>query len=328
MFFIILSFSPAHILFVFELMLRMQVIPRRDLVTAKGKGVMRTYWLVRPDDSNKSEANELDDEEENKNGAGEQLEDPSNLVSQGNDSSDAWGMAAVGLKSSNRLVEWNVDVLYQLLTKVVTTRQAQAAKSNRTGPLELDLRFGLGVIQAEEKRQNDIEERAKTINIDPEVKVQLRSFVTLIASMYRDHPFHSFEHASHVMLSITKLLNRITNPPAEDIAASYGSVVDNEEMSNLVHAHTYGIASDALLQFSVAFAALIHDVDREFCRHDLVSSLFLSSQMPSFLFTPDRCWSAEHPIDKGRHQPCKKIQIQKCCRKTFNTPCMGTVDGR
>ena len=51
--------------------------------------------------------------------------------------------------------------LYQLLTKVVTTRQAQAAKSNRTGPLELDLRFGLGVIQAEEKRQNGHRRKSK-----------------------------------------------------------------------------------------------------------------------------------------------------------------------
>jgi hypothetical protein len=186
--------------------------------------------------------------------------DPLHLVGQ-KGSNDAWGTAVVGVKSSNRLVEWNVDVLFQLLTKVVTTRQAQVAKLNRrSNTFDLDLRFGLAALQAEEQRQSDIDE-AKTAEVDPRIKAQLRAYVTLIASMYRDHPFHNFQHASHVMLSITKLMSRITNPAAEDIVASNGLKTEKIEIQGLVHTCTYGIASDPLLQFAVAFSALIHDVD-------------------------------------------------------------------
>ena len=52
--------------------------------------------------------------------------DPLTLMGQ-KGSNDAWGTAVVGVISSNWLVEWNVDVLFQLLTKVVMTHLAQAA---------------------------------------------------------------------------------------------------------------------------------------------------------------------------------------------------------
>ena len=57
-------------------------------------------------------------------------------------------------------------------------------------------------------------------------------------------------------MSVTKLLSRIAAP--EDVLASDES--DDEKIHQL-HDHTYGITSDPLTQFSVAFSALIHDVD-------------------------------------------------------------------
>jgi hypothetical protein len=35
---------------------------------------------------------------------------------------------------------------------------------------------------------------------------QLSSFVSSIAALYQDNPFHNFEHASHVTMSVVKLL--------------------------------------------------------------------------------------------------------------------------
>jgi hypothetical protein len=41
---------------------------------------------------------------------------------------------------------------------------------------------------------------------------QLEDYVSAVASMYRDNPFHNFEHASHVVMSVVKLLSRIVAP--------------------------------------------------------------------------------------------------------------------
>jgi hypothetical protein len=71
--------------------------------------------------------------------------------------------------------------------------------------------------------------------------------------MYRSNPFHSFEHASHVTMSVVKLLSRIVVP---DLNTDAG-----EDMASTLHDHTYGIASDPLTQFACAFSALIHDAD-------------------------------------------------------------------
>ncbi len=38
----------------------------------------------------------------------------------------------------------------------------------------------------------------ETTEIDSIVETQLADYVTRIASMYRENPFRSFEHASHV----------------------------------------------------------------------------------------------------------------------------------
>jgi hypothetical protein len=94
----------------------------------------------------------------------------------------------------------------------------------------------------------------KEINLGEEVETQLRDFIVVISKMYRNNPFHCFEHASHVTMSVSKLLTRIVAPK---------SVTESrrDNMALALHDHTYGITSDPLTQFSVVLAALLHDVD-------------------------------------------------------------------
>lgn len=70
-------------------------------------------------------------------------------------------------------------------------------------------------------------------------------------------PFHNFEHASHVALSVTKLLSRIV--------AHSSDLIDGEGkcVASTLHDHTYGITSDPLTQFACVLSALIHDVDHQ-----------------------------------------------------------------
>jgi len=68
--------------------------------------------------------------------------------------------------------------------------------------------------------------------------------------MHPDNPFHNFEHASHVAMSVQKLLCRIVAPKANSNAQGSGAVMS-----------LHGIMSDPLLHVSTVVAALIHDVD-------------------------------------------------------------------
>jgi len=71
-----------------------------------------------------------------------------------------------------------------------------------------------------------------------------------------NYTVHNFEHASHVTMSVVKLLNRIVAPSEIDLADA-ANMVDASKL----HDHTYGITSDPLTQFACVFSALIHDLD-------------------------------------------------------------------
>ncbi|CAJ1964632.1 unnamed protein product [Cylindrotheca closterium] len=86
--------------------------------------------------------------------------------------------------------------------------------------------------------------------LSKEVVDQIRLFVVCIAGMYHANPFHNFDHASHVMMSVSKLLSRIVGEN-DDMMEGQKANDDN----------TYGITSDPMTHFSVVLAALVHDID-------------------------------------------------------------------
>ena len=95
------------------------------------------------------------------------------------------------------------------------------------------------------------------IEFTPEVISQLTDYVTSIALMYNDNPFHCFEHASHVTMSVCKLLSRIVTPDSID----YETMEVTKQAEEDLHGYTYGITSDPIAQFACTLAALIHDTD-------------------------------------------------------------------
>jgi 3'5'-cyclic nucleotide phosphodiesterase len=62
--------------------------------------------------------------------------------------------------------------------------------------------------------------------------------------------------ASHVTMSVNKLLSRIVAPKIEA-----GLCPDLNQQAAFLHDHTCGITSDPLTQFAVVLSALIHDLD-------------------------------------------------------------------
>jgi hypothetical protein len=173
----------------------------------------------------------------------------------------------IGSARCDRLVDWNVEVLIGFLEKVVQRRletDMQAidrltkweTPSNEVSGLIID--EVVEVIELpnyEASRNQNMPSSRLTMHLPPVERLQLKEFVTCIAGLYRDVPFHNFEHASHVTMSANKLMRRIVTPI--DHVDGSSKPFNSWEF----HASTFGISTDPLTQFAVVFAALIHDVD-------------------------------------------------------------------
>lgn len=178
------------------------VKPRRDLVAAKGKGMMQTYWLEfkiqAPSQdfsapftvSSRREADKEDDD----------------------DSLDEYvidGLPKNDLKE-DRLVSWNVEILTRLLQKIVAMRKPQTndidgSDSSNLGMSRHDYNGGgvQGATPLDEVKEIIIlNNKTSKLKCNPSkialgavVESQLRDFVKTVASMYHRNPFHNFEHA-------------------------------------------------------------------------------------------------------------------------------------
>jgi hypothetical protein len=234
--------------------------PREDVIVAKGKGALQTFWLTPKHESrSKDQASILEGEEATTTSHQHEVETEGEALKA--------EKTAAGMKMQ-RLIEWNSELLLQLLKKIVARRCLTKRKS--VSPLisarieTLEMQIGnAGTVLEEvceiitlpsfDARVARDEADSKTIELGDNVQSQLRDFVAVLSSMYRDNPFHCFEHASHVTMSVSKLLSRIAAPDAVAPSSKHGE--------EALHDHTYGITSDPLTQFSVVMAVLIHDVD-------------------------------------------------------------------
>jgi hypothetical protein len=211
---------------------------RREHVDVKGKGRQTTYFLKRERGETTSSS-----------GKAQSTTQTTPLSTDGNDLLDLSAHRMVGAQTvsrkSARLIDWNTEVLSRRINAVIQHRQPDV-------DVEGNDDVGLGPVEMK----------------------QLRRYVHHIASLYREsNPFHNYEHASHVMLSIEKMLSRV-------------QVNSGLEMSS---GYTNDIRSDPLAQFAVVFAALIHDVD-----HSGVSNATLVKEQDPVAIQYDGKSPAEH----------------------------------
>eukprot|EP00934_Nitzschia_sp_Nitz4_P002089 Nitzschia sp. Nitz4//scaffold18_size181773//131592//134526//NITZ4_001933-RA/size181773-processed-gene-0.62-mRNA-1//-1//CDS//3329540065//2089//frame0 len=227
----------------------LSVVPREDAVEAKGKGVLSTFWLVYAD--SRSRSNSF---------ASQSSRYDADTKSQGSLDNVATEvhLEDTEQKKLDRSVIWTTDVLLNLLRQVVAMRgnavsEAHAADNyvlkGAKRPLDevVDI-VDIVDLHSQQKLLNHT--GPKSVKIPEAAANQLRSYVLEIASTYHPNFFHNFEHATHVTMSVTKLLSRIVAPDLE-----------NGDDDRAKHEYTFGITSDPLAQFAVAFSALIHDVD-------------------------------------------------------------------
>jgi class 3 adenylate cyclase len=240
---------------------------RDEVVFAKGKGEMVTYWLVlraHSSGSTRSGSSNTSAGESEDLGVPMPKDDILNP-----DDVESPFTAKV-----QRLIEWNVNVLADLLKQIDISQHATGKSPVLISSPDTRFEGGNESILDEVQEiitlprfdksdaEDVLEDKEKCVELSDEVMSQLHNYVATIASLYRDNPFHNFEHASHVTMSVVKLLSRIVAPSHIHIE-NVASLDDKEtiRLAGKLHDHTYGITSDPLTQFAVVFSALIHDVD-------------------------------------------------------------------
>lgn len=159
---------------------------REDEILVKGKGKVRTFFLVPREkyasscfSGAKSVVNEMKNRETG---------------------------ASSAQKKERRLIAWSVEKLCYHLKKIVARRQVlRAYKSNRFPShltLQSDREHGKTALDEVQEviampkynpKLAAKEADPSSINLDLNVIAQLENYVTTIASLYRDNPFHNFE---------------------------------------------------------------------------------------------------------------------------------------
>jgi hypothetical protein len=263
---------------------------REDPVTLKGKGTLQTYWALLVASGSTSRTHSAASESANDvtNSSSDLWDHDTNTRCIMNDLDQQLASKATSnLEKMIRLVDWNVEVLYSLLQNVMASREGIKKGKSSIPAMSCSGRLNQKTFDStsESARTESIavprvcdkklvidemtdiitlpsfvdaasaDNDAKNAIVPSIVKDQLREFVLHIAHLYRDVPFHNFEHASHVIMSAGKLMKRIVKPDGLDYSQS------QSKLRHSIHEVTFGISSDPLLQFAIVFAALIHDVD-------------------------------------------------------------------
>ncbi len=249
---------------------------RIDQVNAKGKGVLNTYWVALKSAGLSAGTGSSSDEIHSL-----QLREVTPTTSM---PKRVNGKTA---QREARLVDWMTEVLVEHITTVVIVRDRCPFKQENSGT-DMVYEAPPGTICLDEVQDfismpefnAEVAEAAldaQLVNIPKEITSQLREYVTLIARSYRSNPFHNFEHACHVTMSVSKLLRRIVAP---DLISSNSGVLESRkgrhDIAAEIHNFTHGLTSDPMASFAIVFSALIHDTD-----HQGVSNAQLIKEEPT-----------------------------------------------
>lgn len=199
------------------------VVPRDEMIHIKGKGPQQTYWLVESDGAPIKPKNKLYSINALRGNADRQ----------------------------SRLVAWNTQVLEGHLKRILALRRAvktipEESRHFTTAPNQNEYREELNFLPRNDRKLSN--RKIAKVKLPSSVLYELHAFITEVARMYRDNPFHNFAHASHVVMAMNKFVGRIVSPiEAAEVDISLNTV-DYERL--------HGV-SDPLALFALVFSALI-----------------------------------------------------------------------
>jgi hypothetical protein len=238
------------------------LVAREDLVMAKGKGMLQTYF-VDPAATPTTSVGGASAE-----GGGSNSE----TLTENSDALHVMGLVSSAGNTSaaklERLIEWNADTMKFLVKNIVARRRLLSNPKSQAGPSPTSItnlhprnEVTEVIVLPEFDFKLSGRKDHMDIELSEEISWQIRDLVSVIGYMYRGNPFHNFEHASHVVMSTMKLLQRVVSPEVYLSTVSKNKNKVAEAVASNLHFSSYGITSDPLTQFAIVFAALVHDVD-------------------------------------------------------------------
>jgi len=277
---------------------------REDNVVAKGKGILTTFWIA-------PHAKRAGSATSSTTNSSERIMDPRALVPL--DVANTNTNNTDQCLKHERLVDWMQEVFLSMIRPIVAKHGAMRTPSSPLivpdKPLsEIALDEVVEAIQLPDFNAEAALINPDSVEIPNDVAESLRTYIGIvsktgsgatllrsniyshhnlflpanhhqIASAYRDNPFHNFDHACHVTMSVSKFLKRVVTPDME--LEDLEGLENNEEkvarqIASRMHSYTHGINSDPITLFAVVFSALIHDVD-----HRGVSNVQLMKEEPA-----------------------------------------------
>jgi Adenylate and Guanylate cyclase catalytic domain/3'5'-cyclic nucleotide phosphodiesterase len=236
---------------------------RANMVSLKGKGEMQTFWLKtgRSSKEDRSRSRNEDVDADHDDESESESEDDDDSYSYDDSLLEDDLIQTMVSEKTARLIEWNAEVLQRLLKQIVARRPTDdvAGKSHfwkTVGKSDSLLEEAWESVclppydpTTKALKDGDID----AIQLDSDVVFQLKDFVTNLAIMHRDNPYHNFEHSSHACMHVTKYLSRISTRVKEG--------ADNPVLLKSLHDRTYRVVADPLTEFALVFASLIISID-------------------------------------------------------------------
>jgi hypothetical protein len=192
--------------------------PRDDLVHAKGKGELKTFWVELVKQSSPSR----------RTGSTSSLNGENSTDHMSTAIRDKeWAQAGLGpgrqcaaqedqktwelVEKERRLVDWNTDVLCRLLKQVVVKRQIisenhtdsshrrtlYASNENNRNRGNMVIDEVAEIIELPKLRavsEQELVDAGRNIELSPTVVEQVRQYVQATAASYPKNHFHNFEH--------------------------------------------------------------------------------------------------------------------------------------
>ena len=119
-------------------------------------------------------------------------------------------MALLLSEKTNRLIDWNVDVLRRMLQHIIARRPHTFVPWKQKGAENIKDLLAVTCTNPFEEVKEVIPltqmKKLKPLHDESVVKIssnvldQLRNYVSCIAAMYNNNEFHNFEHVSNVQL--------------------------------------------------------------------------------------------------------------------------------
>jgi hypothetical protein len=177
--------------------------PRVDSVHAKGKGVLRTFWITIHEAKAGTTSSTSGSSISNDNMVvtARVPSSPTKLIPvvKGNNFKP---MPQAAKMKEERLVGWLVDLMCEHLRKLLAQRKLKSASATVPYVPKASVQTSLDevaeVIHLPRFCEKTFKESddCQNVKFDPQVLSELTTYVATIASHYQDNPFHNFEVSS------------------------------------------------------------------------------------------------------------------------------------